>query len=355
MMSHLFPPTVLEMNTLNLGYNRDREKLPQINLGMYFGETSRLPIYYCVYPGSILDKTHLQYMMQDNEILGIKKVKFVMDKGFYSLSNVRFMQEKGYLFILCISNSLTASKKILEKYRTMLTSSRYYSKVHDVYATSKNTDKYGVDANLHIFYDPTKAMLEENELYQEISILENRLLQTKKIPSKIAQKKYEKYFDISENDGIISYKHNYEKIDNEKACNGFFLLLTTDTEKNADEILEIYKRKDLVEKSFDNLKNHMDLKRIRCHNKSTTEGKIFVAFIGLIIKSHMENILSEYMDNNNSTIEKVIRELKKIKVVTLQNGKRLINPLTKKQKEILTFFKITEIDIKDYLASERQT
>ena len=97
------------------------------------------------------------------------------------------------------------------------------------------------------------------------------------------------------------------------------------------------------------------MKRIRCHNKSTTEGKIFVAFIGLIIKSHMENILSEYMDTNNSTIEKVIRELKKIKVVTLQNGKRLMNPLTKKQKEILTFFKITETDIKDYLASEGQT
>ena len=58
------------------------------------------------------------------------------------------------------------------------------------------------------------------------------------------------YFDISKNDGSISYKHNYEKIDNEKAYNGFFLLLTTDTEKNADEILEIYKRKDLVTKKF---------------------------------------------------------------------------------------------------------
>jgi len=336
---------------LEWGYNRDSEKLPQINLGMYFGETSRLPIYYCVYPGSILDKTHLQYMMQDNEILGIEKVKFVMDKGFYSLSNVRFMQEKGYPFILCVSNSLTASKIILEKYQTMLTSSRYYSKIHDVYAISENTDKYGVDANLHIFYDPTKAMLEENELYQKINILENRLSQTKKIPSKTVLKKYEKYFDIIENDDSISYKHNYEKIDNKKAYNGFFLLLTTDTGKSPEEILEIYKRKDLVEKSFDNLKNHMDMKRIRCHNKSTTEGKIFVAFIGLIIKSHMENILSEYMDTNNGTIEKVIRELKKIKVVTLQNGKILMNPLTKKQKEILTFFKITEIDIKDYLAS----
>ncbi len=67
----------------------------------------------------------------------------------------------------------------------------------------------------------------------------------------------------------------------------------------------------------------------------------------------MENILSEYMDANNSTIEKVIHKLKKIKIITLQNGKRLINPLTKKQKEILTFFKITETDIKDYLASQR--
>lgn len=40
---------------LEWGYNRDKEKLPQINLGMYFGETSRLPVYYCTYPGSILD------------------------------------------------------------------------------------------------------------------------------------------------------------------------------------------------------------------------------------------------------------------------------------------------------------
>ena len=27
------------------GYNRDKEKLPQINLGMYYGEESMLPLY----------------------------------------------------------------------------------------------------------------------------------------------------------------------------------------------------------------------------------------------------------------------------------------------------------------------
>ena len=40
---------------LEWGYNRDKEKLLQINLGLYYGEESRLPLYYRVYPGSISD------------------------------------------------------------------------------------------------------------------------------------------------------------------------------------------------------------------------------------------------------------------------------------------------------------
>ena len=51
------------------GYNRDKERLPQINMGMYYGEESCLPLYYRVYPGSISDKTHLKYMVADNEFI----------------------------------------------------------------------------------------------------------------------------------------------------------------------------------------------------------------------------------------------------------------------------------------------
>jgi len=102
-------------DNLEWGYNRDKEKLPQFNLGMYFGENSKLPVYYCIYPGSILDKTHLKSMMQENEMLGIKNVKFVMDKGFYEAGNLKYMQGKGYLFTICVSDSLDTSKEILIK------------------------------------------------------------------------------------------------------------------------------------------------------------------------------------------------------------------------------------------------
>jgi hypothetical protein len=39
------------------GYNRDGEDMAQINLGMYYGEESGLPIFYCTYKGSIVDKS----------------------------------------------------------------------------------------------------------------------------------------------------------------------------------------------------------------------------------------------------------------------------------------------------------
>ena len=52
-----------EISWVERGYNRDKENLSQINLGMFFGETSKLPLYYSVYSGSIVDKTFLPFMM----------------------------------------------------------------------------------------------------------------------------------------------------------------------------------------------------------------------------------------------------------------------------------------------------
>lgn len=37
------------------GYNRDRESLPQINIGVVYGTKTELPLYYQIYPGSIPD------------------------------------------------------------------------------------------------------------------------------------------------------------------------------------------------------------------------------------------------------------------------------------------------------------
>ena len=67
-------------------------------------------------------------------------------------------------------------------------------------------------------------------------------------------------------------------------------------------------RKDVVEKCFDNLKNALDMKRIRSHSKESSDGKIFIAFIALILRAIIENVLGDFTRKNNLTIEKIIKE-----------------------------------------------
>ncbi|MBU2055017.1 MAG: hypothetical protein KKC25_08560, partial [Proteobacteria bacterium] len=42
------------------GHNRDKEKLPQLNLAMLFGQKSALPVYYHRVPGNISDVSTLR-------------------------------------------------------------------------------------------------------------------------------------------------------------------------------------------------------------------------------------------------------------------------------------------------------
>ena len=100
-----------QIESLEWGYNRDNEKLPQINLGMYFGEESRLPLYYRVYPGSIPDKAHLKYMTEDNEVISCKKARFVMDRGFYSGENMLYLVQKGCRFIIALPGHLMCTRQ----------------------------------------------------------------------------------------------------------------------------------------------------------------------------------------------------------------------------------------------------
>lgn len=112
---------------LEWGYNRDKEKLPQINMGMYYGEESKLPLYYRVYPGSISDKSHLKHMVSDQSFVGNKKTRFVMDRGFYSAENLQYLVSEGCRFIIALPGSLKYCTELIRKHREELIGhSQYY-------------------------------------------------------------------------------------------------------------------------------------------------------------------------------------------------------------------------------------
>lgn len=88
------------INYVEYGYNRDHEQLPQVNLAMLFGESSRLPVFARIYPGSIKDVNTLIGMSCFMEQLHLKQMHFVMDKGGYSAKGVNLMLEKYIKFAI---------------------------------------------------------------------------------------------------------------------------------------------------------------------------------------------------------------------------------------------------------------
>ena len=122
--------------------------------------------------------------------------------------------------------------------------------------------------------------------------------------------------------------------------------MTTDLGRTSQDILDIYRRKDVIEKSFDEIKNGLDLKRLRVHSEVAMDGKMFVAFIALILKTFIHNKLKNYIDANGSmSMAQVFDELRMVKVVKVKNGISLLNPLTKKQRTLWEQMGMTEDDL----------
>lgn len=339
------------IEALEWGYNRDKESLPQLNFAMYYGQQSMLPLYYCIYPGSVPDKTHLEYMLRDNELIGCKGTKYVLDRGFFTADNLRYMTEAGSRFVISVPNSSLFAKELISKYRSQIVNHSECRLGKDLpYAMAVIREDFGIRVKAHIYYNPAKAAAEEEILYGEIERCECMLKEMTETPSRSLH--YDRYFKINhKKGGGIGFIRDNEKINAIISRLGFFIIVETDFEASSYEILMTYRQRDVVEKSFDDLKNELDMKRLHCHNDETTDGKMFVAFFALILRSCMQNKLRAYLSETGLSFSSVLKELRKVKYVHTKDGKKLLSPITKKQRDILSAFGLSTENLPAWLVS----
>ncbi len=114
---------------------------------------------------------------------------------------------------------------------------------------------------------------------------------------------------------------NYEAIDKELRTCGFFLIAETDFKENDGGDFEIYRRRDTIEKR-NNLKNELDMKRMRSHSSGNGPGKVFVTFLSLIVQAYLLRQLKPYMGENGLTLRNVLLELDKMKTINTQAAMR---------------------------------
>ena len=149
------------------GYNRNNETFPRVNLGMYYGVTAHVPVYYNLYKGGISEKTCLEFMATRAKDLGFSDVCFVLDPGIYEIDNLRYMHTAchcsiGYVAALPRDNYW--AEKLINENKADICKAENWSREHEVFGIKRNTNLEDIHVAAHIFHDPAERLQADLEL-----------------------------------------------------------------------------------------------------------------------------------------------------------------------------------------------
>lgn len=328
------------------GKNKDGDHLPQINFALLLGEQSGLPTYFRKLPGNLSDVKTIAKLLKDISFINLEKVKLVMDRGFYSAGNINDMYKNHYKFLIGAKLSLVIVKKQLDSVREEIRTRKNYHGEVGLFAKGylqewtyqETKPRSGQEINetrriyIHYYYNDQKATDDRKRFYYELDIMEEELRSGKQNPEH--EKKYGKYFEITTTPVRgIKIQPKQKAIDDAEKNFGYFVLMSNAI-KDSIEALNIYRTKDLVEKAFENLKEHLNMRRESVASEEGLEGKMFLQFIALIYLCYIKKVMDDKKLFAQYTLKELLDELDIIEWYHQPGNRPYVGEITGKQKAI---------------------
>ena len=335
------------------GKNKDGDSLPQVNMALVFGETSGLPVYYRVLPGNISDVVTVKKLLKDISFLEIKKLKLVLDRGFFSAQNINALYKDHYKFLISAKANGVMAAAAINSAKPAIKDFKNYDLVHDVYCWSVSEkwlyEKASKSGNvigdmerriyIHVYYNGQRAEDEKVRFNKSLAKTESALRSGTEL-TETQQSLASKYLDIHETPkrGIkIAYQEDAirKHLDNI----GYFVLMSNEI-KDSKEAIEIYRKKDMVEKAFDNLKDRLEMKRTQVHSDETLTGRFFLQFLALIFVSQIHKCMMAHDLYKNYTMQSLFDALDVIERYEFGGQRAHYSEITEKQQKLFQCFNI---------------
>jgi transposase len=145
------------------------------------------------------------------------------------------------------------------------------------------------------------------------------------------EKQYLKYFDVKTTPvSGTKVTAKQDVLDEAKQNYGYFVLLSNEI-KDPIEALEVYRNKDLIEKTFGNLKERLNLRRLAVSSDASLDGKLFVKFIALIYLSYIKKRVQVADLFRTYTMQEMLDELDLIECFEHPGSELRVGEMTKKQ------------------------
>ena len=348
------------LRQVKFGKNKDGDSLPQINLALVFGEDSRLPFYYRKIAGNIPDVKTVQELLRELDILGYEKVKLVMDRGFYSAENLNAIYKKHLKFLCGATTSLSFARAFIREIGEKKDYYEYYNSNLELYVFTKTIAwdyeqerPYKGDviheerrAYLHLYFNPEKYADDGKAFSRKLDVLKEELLTGRRVPEH--ERDYAKYFEITETPKRgISVTVKQDAVQAARERYGFFVLISNEV-KDPVTALSLYRMRVVVEKTFWNVKERLNLRRTLVSSETALEGKLFVEFISLIFVSYIQKKMEDKGLFGKYTLHDLLDELDVIECFVNPGNAPIQGEVLKKQEDLYT-----ALDVKPLLASAK--
>ncbi|MEK6659243.1 MAG: IS1634 family transposase [Campylobacterota bacterium] len=331
-------------NLCKYGYSRDhRSDRVQINIGLITTEDGT-PVGVEVLAGNMADKSTMQDKIKElKDKFNLKNITFVFDRGMKSKANLKSIQEQGYDYVTALSHAELKTKA--ESNQSIQMS------IFD----KKNLAEFTIDDKKYLLcHNPSKQLKDQITRNLLITKTESKLIAIQnlkkeytdniiqdKVSKIINHTKCEKYLTYQIANGQLTFLRKQEVIDRDEQYDGFYMIETTNTKLVGDQAERTYKSLQLVERAFDSLKNHLEIRPVFHYKESRIKGHIFSCFMAYYLLHKFKQQTKELLTNNS--LDDLLTELKCIKKTYFKLDKFILEKITNRtetQQDLLNIFQI---------------
>jgi transposase len=298
-----------ETDLVRFGYcsRNERKSSPQVNLILGVNN-QHVPLFADPYPGNtqdvkmfgdFIDRISTRYQELTSHI----KEKFVIfDQGNVNSGNIDYLhelKEKGVYFVSMVKTSSSGKyiKKVdkstlpgiytKEKSRNMITKIQGKVMDEEVYDRKSrvlvcyNSDIMELKCKiLDRKVDHIKKMVKEGENQDDIKM-------------QISNYHLKKALEIFKKGNKIHLKINDKVLETRKKGYGFFVLFTNHQRLSAEELIGIYKSRDIVEQGFRALKSDLEIDPVYHSRDDRIEAHTVMVVFGYLLMSLLNVALNE--------------------------------------------------------------
>lgn len=318
-----------EGNTCSLaefGYNRDGVKgKVQIVIGLVVNQDGIL-ITHSVHPGNTADVKTVDAMNKRlRNIFGLDKSILVVDRGMISAKNVKRLDldMQPYVFALRLQKK---EKGIIDMYRQNLKPIDDNTSLTEVVLEENGRmRKYVIGHSKNIeeqsatgFEAKLKRVEEKlQKIKSDIDSGKHNLTdkRRKNISCLLKTEKVSKFIRLEFTDNGFTFERIAENIQKASRYNGLFVLSTTEVHLSGEDILKIYREKDIIEKAFRTIKSEIDLRPFFLSSDESVTGYVFICALAYQVRSILRFLLKK--SNSEMSIEEAFEILDRLKVVKI--------------------------------------